>query len=325
MAAFLFRALLLARLAQAPPPAPSSPQVPSPDSLAVLANRVAKDSGDAAAWMALGRAQLRSADAYHTHAGPPDTAWARSTIAAAESSLSRAAFLRPGLGLGDSAATYRMVARADRAALEWEIGDSAAADSVWRAVPSTWRLPPVLEELAENLLRGCPPRAVLLADNDVVSAAAQYLRFHGGIRPDLLPVTLSRYRTDSVFATRVGRDAGLKRPPRRSENTEARILALAAIRPVCAGADFGAPPGGHGRLVWQVRPLVWVSGKGADAAPKIPASDFVFAAFKFALDANDPWGRFALDIYRHAARLAPALCPAFATYGVARSKTGCRA
>lgn len=316
MAAFLYKALLAAQLTQS--------QVPSPESLAVLSNRVARDSGDAAAWLALGRAQLRSADAYHTHAGPPDTAWARSTIVAAEGAFGHAAALRPGLGLGDSAATYRLVARADLAILAWELNDTLAADSVWDALPGGSRLPPVLEEMAENLLRACPPHSVLLTDNEVVSASAGYLRFNHDIRPDLLVVPMSRYRSDSVFSLRVAKDAGVKRSPRRGESAESRVLALGALRPVCAGVDFGAPPGGHGRIQWQARPLVWVAGKGASAAPQVAASDFVFAALKFAIDANDPWARFTLDIYRHAARLSPTLCQSLATYGIPRTKTGCR-
>jgi hypothetical protein len=317
MAAFLFKALLVAQLAQS--------QVPSPESLAVLTARVARDSGDAAAWLALGRAQLGAAAAYHTHAGPPDTAWARNTIASAEAAFGRAAALRPGLGLGDSAATFRVLARADLAALAWELNDTVAADSVWRALPGGVRLPPVLEEMAENFLRACPQHAVLLTDNEIVTGATEYLRFNHGIRPDLLTIPMSRYRSDSVFVARAAKDAGLKRPPRRAESAEARVLALGALRPVCAGMDFGSPPGGHGRIAWQVRPLVWVAGKNGSTAAKVPAADFVFAALKFAIDANDPWGRFALDIYRHAARLSPALCQPLASYGVPRSRTGCRA
>jgi len=316
MAAFLFRALLAVHLAQG--------QVPSPESLAVLGARVARDSGDAAAWMALGRAQLRAADAYHTHAGPPDTAWARGIILSAESALGRAVALRPGLGLGDSAATFRVMARADLAALAWEINDTLAVDSVWAAVPGGSRLPPVLEEMAENFLRACPPHAVLLTDNDVVTGATEYLRYNHGIRPDLLAIPMSRYRSDTVFVARAAKDAGLKRIPKRNENMESRVLALGAVRPVCAGVDFGAPPGGHGRIAWQARPFVWVAGKNESTAAKVPAADFTFAALKFAIDANDPWGRFALDIYRHAARLSPSLCQPLGSYGIPKSKTGCR-
>jgi len=316
MAAFLCKALLAARLVQGP--------VPSPESLAVLSNRVARDSGDAAAWMALGRAELQASEAYHAHAGPPDTVWASGTIAAAERAFGRAAALRPGLGLGDSAATWGVVARADLAALEWELGDTAAVAAVWAAAPAGVRLPAAVEELAENLLRACPPHAILFTSSDVVTGAAWLLRFRRGIRPDLLPVPVERYRGDSVFAARVARDAGLKTPPRRSASTADRVLALAAVRPVCAGADFGAPPGGHGRLAWHVRPLVWTAGRDAAGAPKVPAGDFVFAALRYGLEANDPWSRFVLDIYRHAARLTPTLCGAFAVYGIPRNRTGCR-
>jgi len=315
MAAFLYSALLAA-LAQG--------QVPSPESLAVLTNRVARDSGDAVAWMALGRAEIQASEAYHIHAGPPDTLWAANTLLGAERALGRAAELRPGLGLGDSAATFRVLARARLAEIEWELGDTAAVTAVWAKVPAGSRLPPVLEELAENLLRACPPRAVLFTANEVVTGAIGLLRFNHGIRPDILPLPIDRYRRDSVFAARAARDAGLKRPPPGAASTADRILALAATRPVCAGAEFGAPPGGHGRIAWQARPLVWIAGKDAGAAAKVPATDFVFAALKFGIDANDPWARFALDIYRHAARLAPSLCGGFAIYGVPRARTGCR-
>ncbi len=316
MAVFLFNALLAVQLVQA--------QVPTPDSLAALSSRVARDSGDAAAWLALGRAQLRAAEAFHTHAGPPDSGWARGEILSAEMAFGRAVQLRPGLGLGDSASTYRVVARQDLATLTWELGDTAAVDSVWQEMPSGSRLPPVLEELAENLLRACPPHAVLFTDNEVVSAAAAYLRFNHAIRPDLLAVPMSRYRSDSVFAARVAKDAGLKKAPGKHENAEARVLALGALRPVCAGVDLGSPPGGHGRIAWQTRPFVWITGKNAGASPPVPPADFVFAALKFAMDANDPWARFALDLYRHAARLSPGLCQPLASYGIPRARTGCR-
>ena len=316
MAAFLFKALLAAQLVQS--------QVPSPDSLAVLANRVAHDSGNAAAWLALGRAQLRASEAYHVHAGPPDTAWVRGILLSAEAAFGRAATLRPGLGLGDSAATYRVMARGDLATLAWELGGTAALDTAWQGLPTGSRLPPVLEELAENLLRACPPHAVLFTDNDVVSAAAQYLRFNHDIRPDLLTVPMPRYRSDSTFAARVAKDAGLKKVPRQSEGAESRILALGAVRPVCAGVDFGAPPGGHGRIDWRARPFAWVAGKGASGSADVPAADFVFTALKFSIDANDPWARFALDLYRHAARLSPSLCQPLGRDGITRAKSGCR-
>lgn len=316
MAAFLFRALLAARLVQTP--------VPSPESLAALTSRVTRDSGDAPGWMALGRAELQAAGAYHAHAGPPDTLWARDAIGRAERAFGRAAALRPGLGLGDSAATWGVIARADLALLEWEQGDTAAVRAVWTEAPAGTRLPAAVEELAENLLRACPPHAVLFTSNDVVTGAAWLLRFRRGLRPDLLPVPVERYRRDSVFAARVAKDAGLKAPPPRSASTAERIAALAQVRPVCAGADFGAPPGGHGRLDWRIRPLVWVGGKDSALGPTVPAGDFVFAALRYGLEANDPWSRFALDVYRRAARLSPTLCGAFATYGISRKRTGCR-
>ena len=316
MATFLSSAFLLGALVQAP--------VPSPESLAVFSARIARDSGDGRAWFALGRLELRATSLYHRHEGAPDTTWVRGTIFAAESAFTRAALLRIGSAEGDSARAFRVFAWAELGLVAWELGDSGAVSATWNSRPADAQLPPVLEELAENFLRACPARAVLLTESDAVTSAAWYLHFARGVRPDVTTISLARYQDDSVFADRVNRDLRLVRPATaRGGTREDRVRALAGQRPVCVGGDFVAPPGGHGRIVWRTRPLVWVAGKGAPD-DKVPATDFVFAALKLALDANDPWGRSAREIYRRAAKLTPSLCPVLATYGVRGEKVGCK-
>ena len=56
----------------------------------------------------------------------------------------------------------------------------------------------------------------------------------------------------------------------------------------------------------------------------VPPQDFVFAALKLALDANDTWARPAIVLYRRAAALTPALCRTITGYQVPKEKVGCR-
>src|SRR2546430_17271596 len=73
------------------------------------------------------------------------------------------------------------------------------------------RVPPVLDELGENLLRACPAGGVLLTAGDADFYAAWYMRFARGLRPDLLVIPLAAWRSDPVLRARLVADLKLGR------------------------------------------------------------------------------------------------------------------
>jgi len=140
MATFLFKAVALLVL-----------QSPQQD----LWARVNADSTDGPAWLELGRAYLQRAADYHTHRKPVtvDTVWAHANLDTAQSAFERAARWSAGTRTADSARVYRVYAFGELAYVDWEAAGSGAATLAWHSLPEGLRLPPVLEELGENLLR----------------------------------------------------------------------------------------------------------------------------------------------------------------------------
>ncbi|HXH62638.1 MAG TPA: hypothetical protein VNG95_00575, partial [Gemmatimonadales bacterium] len=197
---------MIASLAQRP--ATGSPS----DSLAALRARVARDSTDGRAWFDLGRATWRTLDDVHAHRGPVDTAWVTATAAEASHAFARAATLRAGTSAGDSARALQVFVWSESAFLGWELGDTAGAAAGWAHAPTDLHLPPVLGELAENLLRACPRGALILTENISVTYAAWALRYGRGLRPDLLTIPIERLRADTVVADRVAAAAKIHRP-----------------------------------------------------------------------------------------------------------------
>ena len=313
MATFLSSALAIAALIQAPVPT---------DSLDALRARVAADSGDARAWFALGQGLVRRSTEYHTHRVAGDTAWARAILDTADQAFAKAATLYPGTAAADSARVFRVFTWADRALLAWELGGIETAAQTWTTLPGDLKLPPVLEELGENLLRACPREGVLIAGTDADAYAAWYLRFTRGLRPDVLIVPLAVWRSDTVFQDRVRRELKLDRRPRADAADDSWMRVLAGRRPLCASMVFDRPPGARAHVSWNVRPLVWVAGQEAKQ-DRVPARDFVFAALRLALDQHDTWAAPALAVYRRAAALTPGLCDALATFQL-KSEVGCR-
>lgn len=273
----IFRcSLVLAALLQAPPPAP--------DSTVVLWARVRTDTTDANAWLQLGRAYL----------GRPvgnDTAGTRAALDTADLALMRA--VRFGAGaVTDSARTFRLFAWGERALLASRRDGVEADAETWGHLPDDARLPPVLEELGENLLRACPDRGVLITARDSDTHAAAYLRFVRRLRPDLTVVPLDRWSGD---VTR---------------------------RPACASMAFERPPPGR-RVHWQARPLVWVAGRTKGVRDRVPPEDFVFAALRIALDDSSSWVARPVEVYRRAVKEVPALCKGFKAFGIT-AEVGCR-
>ncbi len=312
MATFLYSAVVAALAFQAPAPAADSLR-------AALWARLAADSTDAQAWLEVGRAYARVLDGYHTHRAPADTARARAALDTAEQAFARAARWSAGTRTADSAQVFRVYAWGQKALLAWETGGPDAATTVWHALPEALRLPPVLEELGENLLRACPRQGVLLTAGDADTYAAWYMRFARGLRPDLLIFPLASWTGDSVFRGRVLRDARQRDPALRAF-VERRGGARG--RPVCASMGFDRAPAVRPRLRWNDRPLVWVAG----AEPKgerVPAEDFVFAALRLAIDQHEPWSAPAVALYRRAADITRALCRPLGTFGI-KADVGCR-
>ena len=332
MATFLSSLALAAALVQTP--AAMVPAAPTSDSLGPLRARLLRDSGDAEAWSQLGLGLLRLSDAYHEHRGPADTTWLRAILDTADLGFGRVATLRAGSSAGDSARALRVFGWADRALLAWELEGSTGSSRTWKQMPSDLKLPPVLEELGENLLRACPRQGVLLTAGAPGTVSTWFLQFARGLRPDVLILPLALWESDSVFRDRVVADQHLTRPPPRAARItateDAWIETFSRERPVCAPMGFDHPPERRPAVAWTAHPLMWVArgggrGAGARGAPEeVPPQDFVFAALKLALDANDPWARPVLAVYRRAAEFTPALCDAMAAFEVPKEKVGCR-
>jgi hypothetical protein len=320
MATFLCNALALVTLLQAPPPT---------DSLATLRVRAARDSTDAQLWLLMGRAYLGLGAEAHgaTLRSSEDSEWTRAVLDTAEAALARAAALAGPLGtsaVGDSARVLRVGAWAARSWLAWESAGIGAGVEVWGPLPTDLRVPPVLDELGENLLRACPAGGVLLTAGDADFYAAWYMRFARGLRPDLLVVPLAAWRTDPALRARLVADLKLgRRRGGGASGDDAWLAELVRRRPVCVSMAFERPPETRPRIRWEVRPLVWVAGPEGKS-PRVPPRDFVFGALRVALDAYDPWAEPALATYGRAARTTPALCEPMATFRVAAEVPTCR-
>jgi len=313
MGTFLCSVVALATLVQAPS-----------DSLAALRERVARDSLDGAGWLLVGRGYLQEAEEAHgrAHRAEGDSAWARAALDTAEAALARAVALAGPAGpsaAGDSARVLRVGVWAARSRLTWEEGGIAAALDAWGPLPTDLRVPAVLEELGENLLRACPPGGVLLTAGEADSDAAWYMRFARGLRPDLLVLPLAAWRSDAPLRARLARDLKLAR---RSAN-DGWLAELARRRAVCVSMAFERPPDVRPRVGWAPRSLVWVAGPQGKG-PAVPARDFGFAALRVGLDAHDPWADPALAVYTRAARATRALCEPLATFKVSAEVATCR-
>ena len=320
MATSLCSALLLVTLLQAPPP-PAPPE----DSLATLRGRAARDSTDAQLWLLMGRAYLGLGTEVHgaTHRSSEDSVWTHAVLDTAEEALARAAALAGPLGtsaVGDSARVFRVGAWAARSWLGWESSGVDAGVEAWGPLPMDLRVPPVLEELGENLLRACPAGGVLLTAGDADFYAAWYMRFARGLRPDLLVIPLAAWRSDPVLRARLVADLKLGR---QRSGDDAWLGELVRRRPVCVSMAFERLPETRPRIRWDPRPLVWVAGPEGKS-PRVPPRDFVFGALRVALDGSDPWAEPALAAYTRAVRTTPALCDAMATFKVASEVAACR-
>ena len=313
MGTFLCSVVALATLVQAPS-----------DSLAALRARVARDSLDGAGWLLVGRGYLQEAQEAHgrAHRAEGDSAWARAALDTAEAALARAVALAGpagASGAGDSARVLRVGVWAARSRLTWEEDGIAAALDAWGPLPTDLRVPAVLEELGENLLRACPTGGALLTAGDADSYATWYMRFARGLRPDLLVLPLAAWRSDAPLRARLARDLKLAR---RSAN-DGWLAELARRRAVCVSMAFERPPDVRPRVGWAPRSLVWVAGP-LGKGPAVPARDFGFAALRVGLDARDPWADPALAVYTRAARATRALCEPLATFKVSAEVATCR-
>jgi hypothetical protein len=302
-------------------PAPAAPAV---DSLALLRARLARDSTDAAGWLLLGRRYLEQGDDVHgpVHRVPEDSTGVRAWLDTADQALVRAAALFGPAGTsvsGDSARALRVGVWSARARLAWAERGIATGPQEWGPVPPDLKVPPVLEELGENLLRACPMWGVLVTAGDADSYAAWYMRFGRGLRPDLLIVPLSALRADSGLRARVAADLRLG----RRTAGDAWLAELVKRRPACVSMAFDRPPEPRTHIAWAVRPFLWVAGPEG-RAERVPARDYVFAALRIALDQRDPWAAPALAVVAHGARLTPALCEPLRTFKVASDVASCR-
>jgi len=283
-------------------------------SLALQAPALPADSTDGRAWLDFGRAYVQLVTDAHAHRTAVDTAWTRAALDTAELAFARASGYGRGTRTADSAQVFRVYLWGQRALLAWETGGSDAAANVWRGLPENLRLPPVLEELGENLLRACPRHGILLTAGDADTYAAWYMRFARGLRPDLLIVPLAAWTSDSALRGRILRDA-------RQHGSSLQALADHRKGPLCASMGFERAPELRPRVSWKPRPLVWVAGNESKG-DRVPAEDFVFAALKLALDQHETWSPPAVAVYRRAAGVTSALCRPLDTFGI-KSEVGC--
>lgn len=324
MVTSLCSALAVATLLQAPPAAPpsqSSGSPPPPDSPAALRERVARDSTDAQLWLLLGRTYFELGTEAHgaTHRGPEDSMWARAVLDTADGALARAASLAAAGGsnaVGDTARVLRVGAWAARSWLAWETAGIEAGQVALGPLPADLRLPAVLDELGENLLRACPSGGVLFTADAADSYAAWFMRFARDLRPDLIVLPLAVWRSDAVLRRRLATDLKLA----RRSGDDAGLAELARHRPVCVSMVFERPPR---PLRWDARPLEWVAGPQGKS-PRVPPRDFVFAALRQALDQHDPWADPALAAYTRAARTTRALCEPLATFRLTAEVPACK-
>jgi hypothetical protein len=307
MGTFLFKAAVALLLAQSPHP--DSVRTGEP-----LWQRVAADSTDGPAWLELGRLYLQRGADYHMHKKPVtvDTVWAHATLDTAQMAFERAARWSAGTRTADSARVFRVYAFGEWAYVDWEAAGSAAATLTWHTLPEGLRLPPVLEELGENLLRACPHQGILFTAGETDTQAAWYLRFSRGLRPDLMIVPYNRWYADSVLRNRVLREMKTRDPS---------LKALSQSRAVCASMGFERPPDERA-IKWNKRPLVWVTGKETKA-DRVPPQDFVFAALKLAVDEHETWTEPVTALYRRAVSKVGGLCKAFDAFGLS-AEVGCR-
>lgn len=318
MATCLCSALALAALLQTPLPPPPS------DSLAAVRAQLDRDSSDGHAWLAAGRWYLRLAEEAHAgeHRALPDSVATRAALDTADQALARAARLLGAAGAaaeGDSARVLRVGAWSARTRLAWEARGSATGPQEWGPPPLDLKLPPVLDELGENLLRACPMWGVLLTAREADSYAAWYMRHARGLRPDLLIVPLDAWRSDSALRARLATDLRLA----HGQTRDGWLAELVKHRPVCISMGLERPPDTKPRVGWVARPLVWVAGPHMKD-DRVPPRDFVFAALRIALDRHDPWAVPALAVYARAGRATPALCDAMRTFRVAAEVPACR-
>jgi len=283
-------------------------------SLALQAPALPADSTDGPAWLEYGRRYLQLVAAYHAHRVPADTAWARAALDTAELAFARASGYGRGTRTADSAQVFRVYLWGHKALLAWEAGGTDAATMAWHALPETLRLPPVLEELGENLLRACPRHGILLTAGDADTYAAWYMRFARGLRPDLLVLPLAAWTGDTVLRGRVLREA-------RQRGASLQAFADRRKGPLCASVGFDRAPELRPRVTWKTRPLVWVAG-AESKADRVPAEDFAFAALKLAIDQHETWSPPVVAIYRRAADLTSALCRPLETFGI-KAEVGC--
>src|SRR5438093_13382652 len=109
----------------------------------------------------------------------------------------------------------------------------------WGRLPLDLGIPSVLEGLGENLLRACPVSGVLFTAGDADFYAAWYMRFARSLRPDLLVVPFSVWRSDAVLRGRVAADLKLGH---RSGSADALLGELAQRRPACMSVECESSP-----------------------------------------------------------------------------------
>src|SRR5256712_5557423 len=138
--------VLAAALSQAPG---GAPPLTAPDAIAAAQARLARDSGDGRAWLALGRAYLTAFEEAQARRPRPDSSAPRAALDGAEQALTRAAALLGPAGAraeGDSARVLRVDGWSGRARLAVDGGGVRAGAGAGGPPPPAPRRTPLLDE-----------------------------------------------------------------------------------------------------------------------------------------------------------------------------------
>src|SRR3989442_4399910 len=153
--------VLAAALSQAPG---GAPPLTAPDAIAAAQARLARDSGDGRAWLALGRAYLTAFEQAQARRPRPDSSAPRAALDGAEQALTRAAALLGPAGAsaeGDSARVLRVAGWMGRARLAEEAGRGGAGTGAWGRPPPARRPTPRPQGHGESPVRARATRGLL--------------------------------------------------------------------------------------------------------------------------------------------------------------------
>lgn len=159
-------------------------------------------------------------------------------------------------------------------------------------------LPPVLVELADNLLGSCPAGGVLVTTSPVERAAVWGRALVNGNERGQILVRPELYDMDGRYRVRMAEALGV---PIELDLHQA-LAHLAIRKPVCLSPATDSPPGAS--FDWQPVGMVMASGPGSREV------DVQLSVHQLGMTglAGSPWSAAVRDIYDLAARRNRSIC-----------------